>query len=76
MSNVEMSDKRCQMTQRIEEHRMKSRYLFAALLAMCVFSAGAVAQQRVKLPISNKEWEAPFAGFKIVGNMYYVGAHA
>src|SRR5256885_26725 len=54
---------------------MKSRYLLAALLAMAVFSAGAFAQQRVTLPITNKEWETPFPGFKIVGNMYYVGTY-
>src|SRR6266704_4018424 len=52
---------------------MKSRYLLAALLVIAVFAVGALAQQRVKLPITNKEWEAPFPGFKIVGNMYYVG---
>src|SRR5881628_4061906 len=54
---------------------MKSRYLLAALLAMAVLAAAALAQQRVKLPITNKEWEAPFPGFKIVGNMYYVGTY-
>jgi metallo-beta-lactamase class B len=42
---------------------------------MAGFSAGAPAQQRVKLPITNKEWERPFPGFKIVGNMYYVGTY-
>ena len=46
---------------------MKSRYLLAALVAMAAFSATALAQQRVKLPITNKEWETPFPGFKIVG---------
>src|SRR5207249_11931632 len=54
---------------------MKSRYLLAALLVIAVFAVGALAQQRVKLPITNKEWEAPFPGFKIVGNMYYVGTY-
>ncbi len=54
---------------------MKSRYLLSALLAMGLLSAGALAQQRVKLPINNKEWETPFPGFKIVGNMYYVGTY-
>ena len=32
-----------------------------------LFAAGA--------PITNKEWETPFPGFKIVGNMYYVGTY-
>src|SRR6266516_4044668 len=54
---------------------MKSRYLLAALLVIAVFAVEALAQQRVKLPITNKEWEAPFPGFKIVGNMYYVGTY-
>src|SRR3989442_10710585 len=54
---------------------MKSRYLLAALLVIAVFAVGALAQQRVKLPITNKEWEAPFPGFKIVGNTYYVGTY-
>ena len=54
---------------------MKSRYLVAALLAFAVWSAEAPAQQRVKLPITNKEWETPFPGFKIVGNFYYVGTY-
>jgi metallo-beta-lactamase class B len=54
---------------------MKSRYLLAALLATAVLAVGALAQQRVKLPITNKEWETPFPGFKIVDNMYYVGTY-
>src|SRR5437868_8878421 len=54
---------------------MKSTYLVAAVLAVAVFSARSFAQQRVKLPITNKEWEMPFPGFKIVGNLYYVGTY-
>jgi metallo-beta-lactamase class B len=54
---------------------MKLGFLLAALLAMATLAADALAQQRVKLPITNKEWEAPFPGFKIVGNMYYVGTY-
>ena len=56
---------------------MNSRriFLLAALLALTAFSAGALAQQRVKLPITNKEWETPFPGFKVVGNLYYVGTY-
>src|SRR5437762_4885745 len=54
---------------------MKSRCLLAALLVIAVFAVGALAQQRVKLPITNKEWETPFPAFKIVGNLYYVGTY-
>jgi metallo-beta-lactamase class B len=55
---------------------MKSRFLLAAALVLSVFATdAAIAQQRVKLQITNKEWEQPFPGFKIVGNMYYVGTY-
>ena len=52
---------------------MKAKLLLAA--ALVVVAAGAYAQQRVHVPITNKEWETPFPGFKIVGNMYYVGTY-
>jgi metallo-beta-lactamase class B len=40
------------------------------------FATGeAAAQERVRAPISNPEWEQPFPGFKIVGNTYYVGTY-
>jgi metallo-beta-lactamase class B len=51
------------------------RFLLAALLTMATLAADTIAQQRVKQPITNKEWETPFPGFKIVGNMYYVGTY-
>jgi metallo-beta-lactamase class B len=55
---------------------MKSRYLLAAALVLAGFATdAAIAQQRVKIPITNKEWEQPFPAFKIVGNMYYVGTY-
>jgi metallo-beta-lactamase class B len=55
---------------------MKSKYLLAAALVLSAFATDpAIAQQRVKQPITNKEWEQPFPGFKIVGNMYYVGTY-
>jgi metallo-beta-lactamase class B len=55
---------------------MKSRYLIAATVVLSGFAAdAAMAQQRVELPITNKEWEQPFPGFKIVGNTYYVGTY-
>ena len=55
---------------------MKSQYLVAAALVLAAFATDtATAQQRVKVPITNKEWEQPFPGFKLVGNMYYVGTY-
>jgi metallo-beta-lactamase class B len=55
---------------------MRSKLLLAA--AFVVATSGivlAATPQRVHLPITNKEWETPFPGFKIVGNMYYVGTY-
>jgi metallo-beta-lactamase class B len=53
---------------------MKSKCLFAGAIVLSAFATdAAIAQQRVKLPITNQEWGQPFPGFKIVGNMYYVG---
>jgi hypothetical protein len=37
---------------------------------MVTLAPSVPAQQRVKRPIENKEWEMPFPGFKIVGNFY------
>lgn len=55
---------------------MKSQCLIAATLALAgVTINAATAQQRVNVPITNKEWEQPFPGFKIVGNVYYVGTY-
>ena len=55
---------------------MKFKYLLAAALVLSAFATdAAIAQQRVKVPITNKEWEQPFPGFKIVGNLYYVGTY-
>lgn len=49
---------------------MKSQCLIAAALALTgVAINAAIAHQRVKVPITNKEWEQPFPGFKIVGNI-------
>ena len=47
---------------------MRSAYRLAAATILSAFAATAVAQQRVTLPITNKEWEQPFPAFKIVGN--------
>jgi metallo-beta-lactamase class B len=55
---------------------MKSTYFLAAALVLSGLANDiAIAQQRVKIPITNKEWEQPFPAFKIVGNMYYVGTY-
>ena len=54
---------------------MRLRALIAALLTMASLAPGTLGQQRVKRPITNKEWEIPFPGFKIVGNVYYVGTY-
>ncbi len=55
---------------------MKSRSLAAVGLALSgLVTVAAVAQQRVNVPITNKEWEQPFPGFRIVGNTYYVGTY-
>src|SRR5438477_9941217 len=57
--------------------QMKSKLLFTA--AFAVLAASGIAQaaelQYKPPPITNKEWETPFPGFKIVGNMYYVGTY-
>jgi len=52
---------------------MKARFLLGAALVLLAVTANA--QQRVKLQVTNKEWEQPFPGFKIVGNLYYVGTY-
>ena len=55
---------------------MKSKSIAAAALVLSGFAGNAaMAQQRVDVPITNKEWEQPFPGFKIVGNTYYVGTY-
>ena len=55
---------------------MKFKYLLTASVVLsAVVTDAAIAQQRVKVPITNKEWEQPFPGFKIVGNLYYVGTY-
>jgi metallo-beta-lactamase class B len=55
---------------------MKCKSLIAAALALTGFAINAaMAQQRVTVPITNKEWEQPFPGFKVVGNVYYVGTY-
>jgi metallo-beta-lactamase class B len=55
---------------------MKSKSVVIAALVLSAFAANAAtAQQRVNVPITNKEWEQPFLGFKIVGNTYYVGTY-
>ena len=56
---------------------MKSKLLFTVAFALLAASTiGQAAELQYKPPpITNKEWETPFPGFKIVGNMYYVGTY-
>jgi metallo-beta-lactamase class B len=54
---------------------MKARILLAAALVAVAAAGAGYAQQRVQLPITNKDWEKPFPGFKMVGNLYYVGTY-
>nr|AIA15038.1 LRA_beta_lactamase [uncultured bacterium] len=56
---------------------MRSKLLLAAALLALSASVPlqAATPQRIHPPITNKEWETPFPGFKIVGNMYYVGTY-
>jgi metallo-beta-lactamase class B len=58
------------------EDHVKFKYLFAAAFVLSAFTSNAVmAQERVKLTITNKDWEKPYPGFKVVGNLYYVGTY-
>src|SRR6266481_7281587 len=56
---------------------MKSKLLFT--VAFGLLAASGIAQaaelQYKPQPITNKAWETPFPGFKIVGNLYYVGTY-
>jgi metallo-beta-lactamase class B len=55
---------------------MKSSYRVAAALVLSALAIDtALGQQRVQRTIANKEWEQPFPGFKVVGNLYYVGTY-
>jgi metallo-beta-lactamase class B len=54
---------------------MKARVLLAAAFIAVAAAGAGYAQQRVQQPITNKDWEKPFPGFKIVGNLYYVGTY-
>src|SRR5258708_8000370 len=55
---------------------MKIQTYVTDALVLSGFTANVVmAQQRVNVTITNKEWEQPFPGFKIVGNTYYVGTY-
>ena len=59
---------------------MKIKYLVAVAFVLSAYtSSAAIAQERanerVKLTITNKDWEKPYPGFKVVGNLYYVGTY-
>ena len=51
----------------------KTILLFGSVL---VLSVGiAIAQERVNRPITNEAWERPFPGFRVAGDLYYVGTY-
>src|SRR5262245_37595033 len=54
---------------------MKAKAFIAAVLVAVAAAGAGYAQQRVQLQVTNKDWEKPFPGFKIVGNLYYVGTY-
>jgi len=55
---------------------MKTIFVLAAALTLAAITANAQqSARRVVQPITNKEWITPFPGFKIVGNVYYVGTY-
>nr|WP_099982802.1 LRA7 family subclass B3 metallo-beta-lactamase [uncultured bacterium BLR7]ACH58998.1 LRA-7 [uncultured bacterium BLR7] len=56
---------------------MRSKFLLAtALVLSTAFTADAAdAPKRLPVNITNQDWLKPFPGFKIVGNMYYVGTY-
>jgi len=55
---------------------VKIKHLLVATLVLSAFTTStAIAQERVKLTITNKDWEKPYPGFKVVGNLYYVGTY-
>jgi metallo-beta-lactamase class B len=56
---------------------MRSKLLLAAALILTAATTAysAPALQRLPTNIANKEWLMPFPGFKIVGNVYYVGTY-
>jgi metallo-beta-lactamase class B len=55
---------------------MKPRFLLICAMFICTIAlAQGQAAERVNLPITNEEWTRPFPGFKVVGNLYYVGTY-
>jgi metallo-beta-lactamase class B len=52
---------------------MRVKFLLAAALTLTALTVQA--QPRVVQPIANQDWVKPFPGFKIVGNVYYVGTY-
>ena len=57
---------------------MKARFLLATAIVLAGFGVTAdlsAQPKRIQTTITNKEWLMPFPGFKIVGNMYYVGTY-
>jgi metallo-beta-lactamase class B len=57
---------------------MKAKLVLGLALAVTAVGFGFEANaqpKRVQTTITNKEWLMPVPGFKIVGNMYYVGTY-
>ena len=56
---------------------MRSKLVLAVALLVTAAAPAFAAQALPRLPtsITNEDWLKPFPGFKIVGNMYYVGTY-
>jgi hypothetical protein len=50
---------------------MRLTFLTSATLVLC--SASLDAQTFREAPVTNEAWTRPMPGFRIVGNIYYVG---
>lgn len=50
---------------------------FAATFLLCVLAVAGVTTQTTfkEPPVTNEAWTRPFPGFRIVGNVYYVGTY-
>ena len=50
---------------------------FAAASLLCVLAVAGVATQTAfkEPPVTNEAWTRPFPGFRVVGNVYYVGTY-
>lgn len=49
---------------------------FIILLTGCLLLSCSIQAQKVNVPVNtNPEWSAPYAPFRIAGNLYYVGTY-